>query len=154
MSMFSRLFGNTPDHELRFIEAQRMVLDYARHIEGWAPMPGCIADTTALPHAKDAMKKALLLCIANSSEPRMEEHLKAGYLMLSAYQSGVGEQMLGVKFTELDLEADPLEISVLINTRGNEARKWESQVQAELHELQQDLYALELELTPAMPLSA
>ena len=154
MSMFTRLFGSTQDHELRFMDAQRMVLDYARHIESWAPMPGCIADTTALPHAKDAMKKALLLCIASSNGPRMEEHLKAGYLMLSAYQSGVGEEMLGVRFAELDLEDDPAEVAAVINARSGDARKWDSQVRAELQQLQQDLCDLELELSPAMPLSA
>ena len=100
MNLFTRLFGR-PDNgvrEMDFIGAQRMVLDYARYLEGASPMPGQVLDASCLPHDKELLRDALLFCISNSSDPRLEEHLKAGFLMLSAFQHGVGEAGAGVEF--------------------------------------------------------
>jgi hypothetical protein len=150
------LFGRSRarEHSLCFVEAQRKVLDYARFLETSAPMPGRIADVSSLPHPKEKLQSALLMCIGSSSDAHLEEHLKHGYLMLSAFQSDVGEQQIGVDFANLDLESDPVTIAEIIECKSAEARDWEPRIQAELQQLQQDLYTLELELSPAVRLSA
>ncbi|TDG13496.1 hypothetical protein E2F43_08125 [Seongchinamella unica] len=156
MKMFTRLFGRVGgDHrELDFLQAQRMVLDYARFLEHSAPMPGRIADQSRLPHPKARLKSALLLCIGNSSDERLSEHLRAGYLMLSAFQPDVGEQALGTDFTSLDLEGDMLDVALQLEQDDAAASPLRPKVRRELEELKQELYALELELAQSERLTA
>lgn len=153
MSIFTRLFGRQ-DRQQSFLQAQRRVLDYARYLEECPPMLGRIIDVTKLPHDKQQLKSALLMCIGHSDEERLEEHLKAGYLMLSAFQSGVGEQDIGTDFASLDLEQDPLEIATHIEMEEELACSWRHRVQDELEQLKDDLMALELRLAEPARLTA
>lgn len=156
MKLFSRLFGRQPgaEYELDFLKAQRMVLDYARFLETSAPMPGRVIDAAKLPHSKENLKHALLMCIGSGSDHRLEEHLKAGYLMLSAFQSGVGQVGLGTDFAVLDLEGDVADIAAQLEQDEAEVETWRLDVRRELEELKQDLYALELELAQSVRLTA
>lgn len=156
MKLFSRLFGRLPESEceLDFLKAQRMVLDYARFLEISAPMPGRIIDASKLPHTKSTLKRALLMCIGNGSDQRLEEHLKAGYLMLSAFQPEVGNVGLGTDFAALDLEADVMDIAEQLEQDEAAVETWRLDVRRELEQLKQDLYALELELAQPVRLSA
>lgn len=156
MKLFSRLFGRLPgaDYELDFLNAQRMVLDYARFLENSAPMPGRIIDTSKLPHPKESLKHALVMCIGSGSDPRLEEHLKAGYLMLSAFQPEVGDVGLGTDFAALELDGDVLDIAEQLERDEAEVETWRLDVRRELEQLKQDLYALELELAQSVRLSA
>lgn len=156
MKLFSRLFGRLPgaEYELDFLKAQRMVLDYARFLETSAPMPGRIVDAAKLPHSKESLKHALLMCIGSGSDHRLEEHLKAGYLMLSAFQPEVGNAGLGTDFSALDLEADVMDIAAQLEQDEAEVETWRLDVRRELEQLKQDLYALELELAQSVRLTA
>ncbi len=156
MKMFSHLFGRLPvaDCALNFVNAQRMVLDYARFLENSAPMPGRIIDASRLPHPKASLKQALLMCIGSGASNSLEEHLKAGYLMLSAFQTNVGDVGLGTDFAALDLEADLVDIVEQLQQDETEAQSWRLDVRLELEQLKQDLYALELELAQSLRLSA
>ncbi len=156
MKLFSRLFGRqeVAEQELDFLQAQRMVLDYARFLEHSGPMPGRIVDQDQLPHSKPKLKQALRLCIGSSSDLRLEEHLKAGYLMLSAFQPNVGEKALGTDFANLDLEADMLDVAHQLEQDELAAGSSRLDVRRELEQLKQDLYALELELAQPVRLSA
>jgi len=156
MKMFSHLFGRLPvaDCALNFVNAQRMVLDYARFLENSAPMPGRIIDASRLPHHKASLKQALLMCIGSGASNSLEEHLKAGYLMLSAFQTNVGNVGLGTDFAALDLEADLVDIVEQLQQDEAEAQSWRLDVRLELEQLKQDLYALELELAQSLRLSA
>ncbi|EEB78703.1 hypothetical protein GPB2148_1601 [marine gamma proteobacterium HTCC2148] len=156
MKMFSHLFGRLPvaDCALNFVNAQRMVLDYARFLENSAPMPGRIIDASRLPHPKASLKQALLMCIGSGASNSLEEHLKAGYLMLSAFQTNVGDVGLGTDFAALDLEADLVDIVEQLQQDEAEAQSWRLDVRLELEQLKQDLYALELELAQSLRLSA
>ena len=155
MTIFTRLFGRRGDRgqSLGFVEAQRMVLDYARFLENSPPMPGRVIDRSCLPYDKAKLKEALLMCISNTGDQRLEEHLKHGYLMLSAFQEGVGDNC-GVNFADLDLEADPLDIATAIEEAEATARPWQTRVRDELERLRNDLYELELRLTDPLKLSA
>ena len=156
MNMFTRLFGQ-PNHgarEMDYVGAQRMVLDYARYLERSAPMPGQIVDATRLPHDKSTLRDALLFCIGNSSDPRLEEHLKAGYLMLSAFQEGVGEPGQGHDFASLDLEADILDIAHQLETEQEDTGEWRAMATLELEQMRQELYELELEVAQSLRLTA
>ena len=156
MTIFTRLFGrrNGRAQDLGYVEAQRQVLDYARYLENSPVMPGGIVDASRLPHSKEELKSSLLQCIGNSSDPRLGEHLKSGYLMLSAFQSGVGEVALGTDFATLDLEQDPLTIATRVEQDSELVSPWQRQVQNELGCLREDLQALELLLAEPTRLSA
>lgn len=158
MRMFSHLFGRLPvaDCALNFVNAQRMVLDYARFLENSAPMPGRIIDASRLPHPKASLKQALLMCIGSGASNNLEEHLKAGYLMLSAFQTNVDDVGLGTDFAALHLEADLVDIVEQLQLQQDEAeaQSWPLDVRLELEQLKQDLYALELELAQSLRLSA
>ncbi len=156
MNLFTRLFGR-PDNgvrEMDFIGAQRMVLDYARYLEGASPMPGQVLDASCLPHDKELLRDALLFCISNSSDPRLEEHLKAGFLMLSAFQHGVGEAGAGVEFAALDLDADMLDTAHHLEMQQERSQHWSLIAGRELQQMQEELNELELELAQSMRLSA
>ena len=153
MAIFTRLFGRR-DREHNFIQAQRTVLDYARYLEECPPMLGRILDVTKLPHDKERLKSALLACISHSHDERLEEHLKAGYLMLSAFQPGVGEQDIGTDFASLDLDEDPLDVATRIELEEERSLAWRHRVQDELEQLKDDLMALELQLAEPARLSA
>lgn len=156
MAMFTRLFGRRQNaaQEGRFMDAQRRVLDYARYLETNPPMPGRVRDVARLPHDKQVLKQALLTCIGHSNDARLGEHLKAGYLLLSAFQEGVGCEEVGTDFTALDLAADPLDIATRIERDADETRDLRVRVDAELTQLQDDLMALELQLAEPRRLSA
>lgn len=154
--MFTRLFGRLDGArpELDFLQAQRMVLDYARFLEQSAPMPGRILDQSLLPHPKCRLKSALRLCIGSSSDDRLLEHLKAGYLMLSAFQPEVGEQALGTDYAALDLEQEMLDIARQLEQDEAGVGDWRQRVARELEQLREELYALELELAQSVRLTA
>jgi hypothetical protein len=156
MTIFTRLFGRRLGRarDLGYVEAQRQVLDYARYLENSPVMPGCIVDESRLPHPKEELKSSLLQCIGNSSDPRLGEHLKSGYLMLCAFQPDVGDMTLGTDFATLDLEQDSLTIATRVEQDSELAGPWQRQVQNELGCLREDLHKLELLLAEPPRLSA
>ena len=156
MAMFTRLFGRRrrAHQQESFIDAQRRVLDYARYLEYNPPMPGRIRDVDALPHDKQVLKGALLTCISNSDDPRLEEHLKAGYLMLSAFQRDVGPEELGTDFANLDLDASPLDIATRIESDAQRCTGLQALVESELKQFREELMTLELQLAEPARLSA
>lgn len=146
MGMLNRLFGNpnaaTENHLLNLETAQMIVEDYGNFLQASAPLPGCVADTSRLPHDKDIIKDALLTCMGVIRDPGLIEHLKHGYLMLSAWQEGVGEKHLGIDFTQLNLEADPLQLAASIQRQKETVDKWEIIISAEQAALKSDLREL------------
>ncbi len=156
MTMFTRLFGRRQcaDQQGRFIDAQRRVLDYARYLENHPPMPGRVRDVARLPHDKRVLKGALLTCIGHSNDARLGEHLKAGYLLLSAFQEDVGHEEPGTDFAALDLAADLLDIATRIEQDADRSSSLRARVEVELAQLQDDLMALELQLAEPTRLSA
>ena len=130
MGIFNRLFarpGPSSNSHLLSIEAARdIVQDYADFLKTSAPLPGCVADSSQLPHAKPVIKDALTTCLNVIRDPELKEHLKHGYLMLSAWQNDVGEKNLGLDFTQLDLDGDPLELAAMIQQQKSGVHNWES----------------------------
>ncbi|RLQ22672.1 hypothetical protein DWB85_06730 [Seongchinamella sediminis] len=156
MNLFIRLSGphDGADSAPDLLPAQRMVLDYARFLEESAPLPGRIVDQSLLPHPKSGLKAALLLCIADSNHDGLAEDLKAGLLMLAAFQPGVGAQALGTDFAGLDLDEDMLDIAVQLEQEEQQAHSRRAQVRRELQQLSQELDAMEREQAQSQPLTA
>lgn len=122
--------------------AAKVIGDYARFLETSAPPPGRIADTSELPHSKNLIKDALRLLINGTDDAELIGHLKNGYLMLSAWQAGVGEQTVGVDFTSLNLEADPMEIAQKIQCQNSGMDRWKPLIREEQSALAGELRTL------------
>jgi hypothetical protein len=133
--MFNRLFRRSHNAvwpTLMSVEtAHKVVHGYAGFLETDAPLPGCVADVNQLPYSKEKIKAALALCATTIEAPEITEDLKHGYLMLSAWQEGVGGQVLGLNFSEFDLDDDPMLIAERIQRQSAGIQRWEPQVKAE-----------------------
>ena len=135
MSMFNRLFkrGHAEDKPtlLSVETAHKVVHQYAEFLETGAPLPGCVADVNQLPYPKEKIRAALALCATTTDAPDITEDLKHGYLMLSAWQEGVGGQTLGLNFGELNLDEDPMLIAERIQHQSASIQRWEPLIKAE-----------------------
>lgn len=146
MGIFNRLFKrdtrSTEQNALTVEAAQQIVQQYRLFLEDSAPLPGRVSDVSHLPHRKEIIKDAILVCIRAFRDPSLTEHLRHGYLMLSAWQSGVGEKDLGPDFSQLDLEADPMELAELIQQKSAAANKWTPLIKTEQAVLESELQAI------------
>ena len=132
--------GGSPGPDLE--AAGAIVRDYAAYLESSAPLPGRLADAGGLPHDKQCIKEALGACISATGDPGLIEQLKYGYLMLCAWQPGIGERPIGVDFAGLDLEADPSTVAAEVAAGAGETRAWNARVKAEREALAFELMML------------
>jgi hypothetical protein len=143
MRMIKRLFSRdrtSPEATLAQLQtAQVIVQDYADFLETSAPLPGRIADVSQLPHDKQLIKDAIAVCITGFADPVLSEHLRHGYLMLSAWQQGVGDNVIGVDYSELDLDTDPIILAEQIQKTSNTMGPWQKLVEAEQKYLNAEL---------------
>ena len=146
MGIFNRLLGreksNQVSHQLNIEEAQRIVQDYGDFLAISSPPPGAVADVNKLPHDKPVIKEALATCISVIRDPELAEHLKHGYLMLSAWQIGVGDKNRGLDFTRINLDMDPLELAELIQRKSDTMDDWRPLIKTEQATLTAELNAL------------
>ena len=133
--MLNRLFRRGYSHieptTMSVESAHKVVHGYAGFLETDAPFPGCVADVNELPYSKDKIKAALALCVTTIDAPEITEDLKHGYLMLSAWQEGVGGQTLGLNYGELNLDEDPMLIAERVQRQSASIQTWEKLVKAE-----------------------
>ena len=123
--------------------AQKIVRDYANFTASSTPLPGCVADTLRLPHPKAKVKTAITICLKSSDNANVRKELGYGYLMLSAWQEGVGGQTVGLDFTGINLEDDPLVIANNIQRHSEKISHWKPIIDAEQAILKSKLKALE-----------
>lgn len=147
MNLFKHLFGRTQARNDEFgaldlHTAQKVVQDYADFLDIAAPLPGRVSDESRLPYSKLHIKNALSVCINASCDPQLISHLKNGYLMLSAWQSGVGSRTVGVDFSSLNLAADPLEVAEAIQIQSEQVSRWTPIVKTEQANLASELRVL------------
>ena len=135
MNMLSRLLkrGKYGDGTvLMSIEtAHKVVQDYGNFLETSAPLPGCVADVNQLPHSKEHIKAAIGVCVGKIRVPDVIDELRSGYLMLSAWQNDVGQQTLGLDFTQLNLDKDPMLVAELIQQQSDTIGRWKPMIEAD-----------------------
>ncbi|MFV8817076.1 hypothetical protein [Haliea sp. E17] len=143
--------GTLSGHQFRqrFDEARHIVDDYARFLAQSGPMPGQVMDASLLPHPKHRIRSAVLLCLNCNLDPVLGEHLEAGYLLLSAFQDGVGPRAVGEVFAHLELEADPHAIDAILKREYQAADPFRNRARQELQELHRDLESLRRAIAPA-----
>jgi hypothetical protein len=139
MGVLQRIFRSDKPAGQDMALAHQVVMEYANFVNTSAPLPGCVADSSQLPYDKEVIKRSLFTCISGTGDREIIEHFKNGYLMLSAWQDAVGEQTLGLDFTGLDLEADPLDVAEQIQLQGDRVARWKPVIEAEQKILAADL---------------
>jgi hypothetical protein len=143
MKMIKRLFSKnkaSPQPSLAQLQtAQKVVQDYADFLEASAPRPGRVADVSQLPHSKQAIKDSITVCITGFADPVLTEHLRHGYLMLSAWQKDVGDKVIGVDYSQLDLNMDPIILAEQIQTTSDTIKPWQQLVETEQNRLHAEL---------------
>ncbi len=146
MGIFQRLLSRDNDsmNPMSPEMAQQVVQRYGGCVATCAPLPGRVADTALLPYSKAVIKQALAMSINASDDHELREHLRCGYLMLSAWQDGVGLAPLGPDFTRLNLDADPLEIATNIEEQTEAVAPWRPVIEAEQEILQRELASMGL----------
>lgn len=146
MSILGRFLGRGKASNnvafMRFDRAHRIVREYADFLQTSSPMPGCVADVKQLPHAKAQIKDAIGVYVNKIREDAVTEELKHGYLMLSAWQDGVGEESLGLDFTQLDLDEDPQLVAEMIQEQSASIGKWKPVIEADQAELKAEFELL------------
>ena len=144
MSTLQRIFGQlfVSDERLSAEQCQEIICDYANFLDIAAPLPGCVADASKLPHPKDTIKLAILTCMVTSGDDEeLLRHLRHGYLMLAAFQEDVGGQNLGMNFIDIDLDDDPEAVAFQLQRQEQGVAPWKPLVQAEQGQLMQELRA-------------
>ena len=71
--------------------ARHIARAYFLHLQYNAPASGTVLDARRLPYDKKFIKAALSACLYASRDPQWSAQLREGYLLLSAWQPGVGE---------------------------------------------------------------
>ncbi len=123
--------------------AHKVVREYGHFLETSAPLPGCVADVNQLPHSKEYIKAAIRVCVNKIRVPEVIEELKSGYLMLSAWQNDVGEQTLGLDFTQLDLDEDPMLVAQMIHQQNDSIGRWKPMIAADQITLMSEFVKME-----------
>jgi hypothetical protein len=101
-------------------------------------------DAGSLPHPKELIKQALILALLLETDPKQREVLKGGYIMLSDWQEGVGDEPVGLDVTKMDLNADPKELAKRIHDPVHRLIKWQAVAKEEREALKSELQKLGL----------
>jgi hypothetical protein len=136
MGIFSKLFGkNAAQSESSPMTAEQavhIIQAYGGVLEKSAPTPGCVADVKKLPFPKAQISEAILIGLRSTSDPKMQEMLKAGFVELSNWQEGVGPDDRGIDTLDLnssmDIEAQAR--AILAQSEGMD--EWNALVVAEM----------------------
>ena len=92
--------GLSPDEKVQATEmvkmAQNIVSDFADFMQTPEyPAPGCIADTSKLPHKKELLQGSFKLLIKASKDGEYRQALMASYVNLADFQDNVGNEDVG-----------------------------------------------------------
>jgi hypothetical protein len=147
MGILKKLFGGgstTTSAEMSEQQAEEIIQAYGSVLQTQAPTPGCVADTSKLPFPKERIKTALIIGLKATTDRRMREMLKVGYIQLADWQEGVGETDQGLDLSNINLNDDPAKLVQQVLAQGSSNEKWQSVVQAEQETLKQELVELGL----------
>ena len=122
----------------------RIVRDYSVVLASGTPGPSCVADVRLLPHPKAHIRKALIVAMQASRDQKTRAALINAYHSLSEYQEGVGDRVLGIDPTKLDMRTSVEDQASAIRAQSMEMEKWVPVVKAEFDVLVADLKRLSL----------
>jgi hypothetical protein len=148
MGLFRKLFSGSvkkgKDFTMTIQMAEKIIQDYGVVLQTQAPTPGCVSDADNLPYPKEKIKKALIIGLKSTQDPKMKEFLKIGYLQLADWQDGVGASDQGIDLSNLNLDNDPMKLAQSILDQNEDQEKWTHIVLSERETLERELRNLGL----------
>lgn len=60
--------------EMSLVDVEKIVQAYGATLEHNAPTPGCVADVSKLPYPKEEIKRALIVALRSTKDPKMRDH--------------------------------------------------------------------------------
>ncbi len=96
-----------------------------------------VTDLKYLPASKDALETALLIAMHAQSDPRQISLMKAGYLLLSQFQPGVGDVV--VTFQPRSIPDDPVALAQAVSELMPEYMRWQDAMRQEEEQLAAEL---------------
>lgn len=139
MSIFSRIFGNKKEPAASKTAPNVIVAEFGELLGTRAPAPCCVADVDELPYPKKDIRVAILLMLAATRDPKLQEHLANAYVVLARWQVGVGSTHKGLDVSKLDRTKSPKDLAKEVLARDEEMKKWQPMVDAEMKALLDDL---------------
>lgn len=126
--------------ELTVARARAIVSAYSAILEK-GPVPGTVADASELPFPKETIKRALILLLTETENPKLRGQLKAAYTFLAEWQTGVGPVRLGPDISNYDLSQGALAIAKKHKAEADAVGKWLAVADAEREMLARELEA-------------
>lgn len=107
-------------------EAELIISAYGKTLEHLGPTPGAtVADESKLPFPKERIKTAYLTALRASNDPQLRSVLKAGFVSLADFQSGVGNSNAGHDLSGVDVtQISDSDLLALVN-KGTGSREME-----------------------------
>jgi hypothetical protein len=126
MGFFSRLLGNQPKVPPPSGPPPNVVVaEFGAVLGTRGPAPGCVADVTELPYPKEAIKRAIVVMLTETTDSQLREHLKFAYVSLAGWQVGVGPIHQGLDVTKLDRAVSKTDLLNAVGVQGEETKKWQ-----------------------------
>jgi len=129
------------DSEMALKDAVEIIHAYAKCLEERAVSASIVTDLNELPCSKEAIKSALIVAMNEKHiDPVQRRSLATGYLQLADFQTDVGDRLIGINVSTIDIDKEDVDALVKQVTQSRqEFDSWKPLVEEEQKQLQDEL---------------
>lgn len=148
MGFLKRLLGGgkkKPSNPKPKEDIYEIIGEYGSVLGAKAKTPSYVADESKLPYAKDQIKSAIIEALKINAMPQLRKQLRAAYLELSMWQTGVGpiDQIWTFDVFSMNRNDTPQNLARQLSDQ-NPDPKWERIILQENDKLKKELEDLGL----------
>ncbi|MFC1542892.1 hypothetical protein ACFL4M_03280 [Pseudomonadota bacterium] len=129
------------DSEMALKDAVEIIQTYAKCLEERAVSASIVTDLNELPCSKEEIKSALIVAMNEKHiDPIQRRYLATGYLQLADYQSGVGDRLIGIDVSTIDIDKENVDaLANQVAQSRQEFDSWKPIVEEEQKQLLDEL---------------
>lgn len=143
--LLDRLKGTPALSEaMTFDVASQIVREYGAVLEVSSTSLGGVADVRELPYPKERIKAALIVALRATTDKKVTEQLKGGYVFLADWQPGVGAEPISYGFGGMAPGASTEDMALEVAAQTDRMTKWAPVIAAESEALKAELQQLGL----------
>jgi len=117
--------SNSQDSEMALKDAVEIIQAYAKCLEVRAVSASIVTDLNELPCSKEAIKSALIVAMNEKHiDPVQRKYLATGYLRLADFQTGVGDRVIGIDVSTIDIDKE--NVDALANQVAQSRQEFDS----------------------------
>jgi len=132
--------SNSSTHSVTLKDAVEIIQAYAKCLENRALSTSVVTDSNKLPCSKEEIKAALLVAMNANIDPAQKKHLATGYVQLADFQSGVGDKVVGLDISNIDIDADGVDaLAEQVSQSQQDFDSWTLRIDAEQKLLLEEL---------------